>query len=175
MDQRLHVPRASSAILAIAGFSVLLSALPFVVQALPELGGPDAPLASHAGERVLLGGVPLAVSGVLTLLVARACWLGQPRGRSWLLAWLVTAAIACGVALGAATNNVLSLLRVAVFGPGPIRVDGPQVTLWTANGFYDGRLDDPLFWLPGLVAVAAIPLALLLVRWRPEDRRQEPR
>ena len=171
MRSRSRWDGAAAATLAIAGVMLLGAAAVVLVSLLPELLGAEGEhLAGDATLYAISIVVPLSIGGLLALLAASDLWRGSRDG-IWLgLLWVGLAGVACAVVAG--SGNILSALRVIVLESGSWSLAWPALVVAAGDGAtYYGRLDDPTFWIPGIVAVGAVAGACFLLGALVSDHR----
>jgi hypothetical protein len=161
----------SAAIVAVVGSALVLTGVGFFVFLVPVLlGSQGEHMAGDAGAWLAIAVLPIGLGGILSLLLARSLWRSGPGSRAWLVAWIALAACVCVLAWQA-EGNLLSTLRRVITLHGSIAIQGTEVGASSpTDATYYGRLDDPTFWLPAVLAVAVIALAAIQVAWRRIDR-----
>ncbi len=165
MDARQRCSRAAAVILFVVGGGLLATAAGGVVLALaemPNLEGDD--VAGHLELFALAVLVPLLVGGWLAMLAAWLLWGRRRGGVPLALTWVALGAIVSFVTW-AATGNVLSAVRMIVVESAQgWLVSWPHLAIVTrAQGTYYSRVDDPTFWLPGVVVLATVAVGGLLI------------
>jgi hypothetical protein len=166
--------RAAGATLAAIGILLLAGVAQVLVELLPLLLGSEGEhMAGDAMLWVIIIGLPVTIAALLCLVPAYWLWRGRRGGRALLALWLAGAALVCAVCW-TAEMNILSIVRRVLFESSSPWVTGSSVCAGSPDGgFYCGQLDDPAFWLPGVLAVAGLVLLGILVLWVASDRRGE--
>lgn len=172
MASRSRWDQAASLTLSAVGFSLLVVSLPTLARLLPDLLGAEGEhMAGDATLFVLIVVVPLAFAGLITLLVARLVWRGSRNGVALGLLWVGLAWLACAAAT-AGSGNLLSFARAMVLESGSWSLSWPELGVTGSDGAtYYGSLDDPTFWIPGIVAVGALAVACFLLGALLRDER----
>jgi hypothetical protein len=174
MEARTRFDRAAAAILAVVGVFAVGRIAMAAVDALPAITSDNPHQRDDALFGLLLIGIPIAVGGLLTLLLAWRLWHAQPSARGLALVWVVVAGLASAVTFSFGT--ILWAVRVMVLYPNAVSVGWPYLYY---NPFYESpapygspviggdqlavRLDTVDFWLPGIVVVGVLAVAGLLV------------
>jgi hypothetical protein len=159
MGTRSKTDRAAGAILAFEGLLLLVVAAGPVAQALPDLGSGGRP--SFMTLSYFVDGFVVGGAGLLTILLAVRLWRRGPGARIFAATWVVIAGLYSWITLSRG-GNVLWAIRIMIFEPDAWLVRWPYFR-WNVFG---PRLDDVVFWLPGIVAVGALLVAcLLLAGW----------
>ncbi len=163
--------RAAGAVLAVAGVSLLFFTVVGLAPHVPDLGSANTSLAGAATMTLLIAGPMLAIVVLFTLACARMLWCGRRGAVTLTLVWIVAGGLFAAQAL-AGFGNVLWAIRAAVLEPARLLVRWPylywdpflgsDVSGTPTEALPFGRIDDISFWLPGVIAVAAIGVALLL-------------
>jgi hypothetical protein len=175
--------RAAGAVLAITGVILLVFTVVGLAPAVSDLGSRQGHLADEAVLNLAIFGPMLAGVVLSTLGCAWLLWGGRRGARALALVWIVGAGLFAALALDS-YGNVLRAARAVVLEHGPLLVRWPNLCgdpNWCSyaegtppGSLPYGRLDDITFWLPGVIALAAIAVAvLLLAGWvarSPQDR-----
>ncbi len=164
MAIRSRWDQAASVTLAVVGVLLLVVSLPTLARLLPDLLGAEGEhSAGDATLFVLIVVVPLAFAGLMTLILARGLWRGSRNGIALGLLWVGLAGLACAV-VTAGSGNLLSFARAMVLESGRWSLSWPELGVTGSDGAtYYGSLDDPTFWIPGIVAVGALAVACFLL------------
>lgn len=169
MGTRRRTDRAAAVVLAAIGLAMLVFVAIAVAEALPRMRGDEGEHA--AGETifsVILFLSPVVVGGLVTLLIARRLWRGRPMGRPFAVIWTAVVGFAC-VLMAAANWSSLHAARVVLFEAGLVSFRWPVLGVQPAS-FEDGpyyyRVDEIWFWMPAIMAVAALLVAGLLLAGR---------
>jgi hypothetical protein len=182
MEARRRFDQAAAAILAVVGVLVVGWVAVNVVQhSLPAIASDNPRQRDGALFGLILIGIPVALGGLLTLLIARLLWHGHPWARTLALVWSVVAGLASGIF---SFGTVLWAVGMMVLHPEAVSVRWPRL-------YYDNRppspdgspvfpteelssvhLDSLDFWVPGIVAIGVLAIAsLLLAGWIARARR----
>lgn len=165
--------RVAGAIVGGVGVLLLLAAILLLADAWPALpGGEGEHMRGDATMWLVIVILPVTVAGLLSLVVARLAWLGRQGAPGWAGVWTAVAlAVAGGFAM--AEGNALSSLRRIVFEGGTATLVGAELRVTTPDGgSYFGYLDEPTFWVPLMLGVAASVLVVVLVAWIAALRRE---
>jgi len=164
--------RAAGAALAVTGVILLVFTVVGLAPAVSNLGAWDEHLAGDATMTLMIAGPMLAVVVLSTLGCAWLLWRGWRGARSLALVWIVAAGLFAAQAL-AGFGNVLWAVRAVVLEPDRLLIRWPylywnpflgsDVSGTPTESLPFGRLDDITFWLPGVIALAAIAVAVLLL------------
>ena len=183
MKTRRRWDRAAGAVLAITGVFLLVFTVVGLAPAVSDLGSTQGHLADEAVLNLAIFGPMLAVVILATLGCAWLLWRGWRGARALVLVWIVGAGLFAAQAL-VGFGNVLWAVRAVVLEPGRLLVRWPHlywdpflgsdVSGTPTEDLPYGRLDDITFWLPGVIAMAAIVVAvLLLAGWVAESPEAE--
>jgi hypothetical protein len=170
--------RGASAALAVAAATLAAAGLVQLVDYAPTLlGAQGSHLAGDAAPWVLVVLVPVAAGAVLALVAALRLWAGDPTGPAPAWAWIVFAGMASGL-LATTWNNVLWVAATGLTGGSWSYGGGRIVYVWPAgeqgSGAYFGYVDDPMFWLPGVVLICAAVATACLIAASRRTARTEP-
>ena len=172
MKTRYRWDRAAGAALAATGGFLLVFAVVGLAPAVADLGAGDEHVAGDATMTLMIAGPMLAVVVLFTLYCAWQLWRGSHGATALALVWIAAAGSYAGSAL-AGFGNVLWAVRTVVLEPDRLLVRWPYL-YWDPflgsnvigtpmESLPYGRLDDVTFWLPGVIALAAITVAVLLL------------
>ena len=175
--------RAAGAVLAAVGVFMLAFTVVGLAPAVSDLGAGDSHVAGDASMTLLIAGPILAVVVLFTLCCAWLLWRGWRGATALALVWILAAGSYAWSALDG-FGNVLWAIRTVIVEPDRLLLRWPylywdpflgsDVSGTPIDALPYGRLDDVMFWLPGVIALAVIAVAvLLLVGWivdRPAGR-----
>jgi hypothetical protein len=154
---------------------LVVAAVVLLADAWPDLTGAGGEhIQGDATLWLVIVILPVTIAGLLSVVIARQLWLDRPGAATELIAWIVVALMVSG-GFATAEGNALSSLRRILFEGGVASFDGAALNVVTRDGVgYFGYLDDPTFWLPALLLLAAIALAALLAAWIAFGRPARP-
>jgi hypothetical protein len=167
--------RTAAVVLAVTGavmlvFVAVVSVATLAYAASPRMLGDEG---EHAVGEAVVAVVfflsPVVVGGLVALLAARRLWRGS---RTVAVAWVAVVGSAC-LLMAAASGNILHAARVVVFEAGMTSFRWPVLGVQPATfteGPYYYRLDEVMFWMPGIGVVVALLLACLLLTGWVADR-----
>jgi len=172
MEDHNRWHRAAGVVLAATGVFLLACTVVGLAPAVADLGAGDAHLAGDASMTLMIAGPMLAVVVLFTLWCAWLLWGGWRGASALALVWIAAAGFYAGSAL-TGFGNVLWAVRTVVIEPDRLLVRWPYL-YWDPflgsnvigtpmESLPYGRLDDVAFWLPGVIAVVAIAVAVLLL------------
>jgi hypothetical protein len=124
--------RATGAIVAVVGVSLLAAAAVEAAGIFPDLFG-DVHMSGDAFMWMTVAVIPMALAGLLTVLLAWLLWRGQPDGVTLALVWVVVFEIFSWTLL---TGRGWLTWIVAV---GPLMVAGLLLAEWVAGGARGAR------------------------------------
>lgn len=175
MKTRRRWERAAGAVLFVAAAFLLVFTVVGLAPAVANLGAENEHLAGDATMTLMIAGPMLTIVVVFTLACAWLLWRGRHGARRLALAWIVAAGLFAAQAL-AGFGNVLWAVRAIVLEPDRLLVRWPflywdpflgsNVSGTPTESLPYGRLDDIAFWLPGVIALVAIAVAVLLFAGR---------
>jgi hypothetical protein len=175
MAVRRITDRAAGVVVALVGLFLLASALATLARALPDVASESEVVRWMIGAPELAGGLVLGIVAVLGVVLAGELWDGGSAARATAAALVVVAGV---IASFAATGfgSVLWALRILVVDPEAWLVRWPyfywnpflgtDVVGTPVESLPYGRLDDPYFWLPGILAGGALLVGgLFVIGW----------
>ena len=172
MHARNQWNRATGVVLGAIGVLLIVFFIVGLAPAAIRAGDTDAHIAGDASMALMIFGPVFVVVALFTLACAWSLWRGM-RGAAALGAiWVAAAGLYVMSALSG-YGNALWMIQVAVLDSARLSVRWPYVysdPYPDANeigtppaSFPSARLDDLLFWLPAVVVIGAIVVAVLLL------------
>ena len=126
MDRRNRWRRAAGATVAVVGVSLLAAAVVEAAGIFPDLFG-DVHMSGDAFMWMTVAVIPMALAGLLTVLLAWLLWRGQPDGVALALVWVAVFELSSWTLL---TGRGWLTWIVAV---GPLMVAGLLLAEWVAG------------------------------------------
>jgi hypothetical protein len=167
--------RAAGAVLFATGAALALYTVVGLAPRMADLGSASPPVHGNAVMTLMIAGPVFLLVILATVACGWLLWRGRSGARTFAVAWILVGGLFAAQAL-AGFGNVLWAVRTAVAEPDRLLVRWPylywdpflgsSVSGTPTESLPFGRLDDIAFWLPGVIAVAAVAVAVLLVAGR---------